>query len=86
MRTEEMAENAMGSRESDGLGEVVVPEDPDDPTVVGEISNRRVLAVGGLLLGICAGFVVLGFTGGDEPERRPVPTASVTEGAERGGQ
>ncbi|WP_202457283.1 MULTISPECIES: hypothetical protein [unclassified Streptomyces] len=78
MRTESAAENAMGSGESNELGEVVVPEDPDDPTVVGEISNRRVLAVGGVLFGICAGFVVYGFVGGDEPGRRPAPTASVT--------
>ncbi len=78
MRTESVTENAMRGRESDGLGEVVVPEDPDDPTVVGEISNRRVLAVGGVLFAICAGFVVHGFVGGDEPERRPAPTASVT--------
>ncbi|QES46167.1 hypothetical protein DEJ49_22830 [Streptomyces venezuelae] len=27
---------------------------------------------------MCAGFVVYGFVGGDEPERRPAPTASVT--------
>ncbi|MEV7195919.1 hypothetical protein AB0N81_29540 [Streptomyces sp. NPDC093510] len=71
--------NATAGRETDGLGELVVPEDPDDPTVVGEISNRRVVAVGGVLFGICAGFVVYGVVGGDdEPERRSVPSVSVT--------
>lgn len=45
---------------------------------VGEISNRRVVAVGVALLGIfCTAFVAWGFLG-DEPEERPVPTASVT--------
>ncbi|MEU6821550.1 hypothetical protein ABZ921_13035 [Streptomyces atriruber] len=71
-------EKTIESRELDGLGEVVIPEDPADPTVVGEISNRRVVAVGGVLLSICAGFVAYGFLGDDEPERRSVPTASVT--------
>ncbi|MFI1680942.1 MULTISPECIES: hypothetical protein [unclassified Streptomyces] len=78
MQTENVTENVPEGRENDGLGEVVIPEDPNDPTVVGEISNRRVLAVGGVLFAICAGFVFYGFVGGDEPERRPVPTASVT--------
>ncbi|MEV0255875.1 hypothetical protein AB0H82_16635 [Streptomyces sp. NPDC050732] len=71
-------ENTTGPRETDGLGEVVIPEDPDDPTVVGEIPDRRVVAVGVALLGICAGFVVYGFLGGDDGERRSVPTAPVT--------
>lgn len=46
--------------------------------VVGEISNRRVVAVGSVLFGVCAAFVAYAFLGGDEPEKRPVPTASVT--------
>ncbi|WP_306337848.1 hypothetical protein [Streptomyces sp. KL118A] len=71
-------ESPDGDREWGGLGEVVIPEDPADPTVVGEISNRRVVAVGGVLLSICAGFVGYGFLGDDGPERRSVPTASVT--------
>ncbi|WP_367044457.1 hypothetical protein [Streptomyces sp. Je 1-332] len=49
-----------------------------DAKVVGEISNRRVVAVGAALFGICAAGVTYGFLGGDEPEERPVPTASVT--------
>ncbi|MGA4850823.1 hypothetical protein ACOBQB_32975 [Streptomyces sp. G5(2025)] len=61
-----------------GLGEVVVPEDPDDPTVVGEVSDRRVLAAGAVLLGICAGFIAYGFLGGDERESHSAPTAPVT--------
>ncbi|MFK4067329.1 hypothetical protein [Streptomyces sp. NPDC029674] len=72
-------ENAGAVKETDGLGEEVIPEDPDDPTVVGEVSDRRVVAVGAVLLGICAGFVVYGFLGGDdEPERSAAPTAPVT--------
>lgn len=46
--------------------------------VVGEISNRRVVAVGAVLFGVCAAFVAYAFLGGEEPEQRPVPTASVT--------
>lgn len=43
------------------------------------VSNRRVVAVGALLVGVfCAAFVAYGLLGGDEPEQRPVPTASVT--------
>ncbi|MFH8560620.1 hypothetical protein [Streptomyces sp. NPDC017988] len=45
------------------IGEVVVPEDPDDPTLVGEISDRRVLAVAAVLFAVCAGFIVYGFLG-----------------------
>ncbi|MEV8320711.1 hypothetical protein AB0Q95_41835 [Streptomyces sp. NPDC059900] len=46
---------------------------------VGEISNRRVIAVGTTLLGVfCTAFVAWGFLGDDQPEERPVPTASVT--------
>ncbi|MFI6091643.1 hypothetical protein [Streptomyces sp. NPDC051218] len=46
--------------------------------VVGEISDRRVVAVGAVLFAICAAGVTYGFLGGDEQEERPVPTASVT--------
>ncbi|MGW6056404.1 hypothetical protein [Streptomyces sp. NPDC055189] len=46
---------------------------------VGEISNRRVVAVGAALLGVfCTAFAAWGLLGDDEPEQRPVPTASVT--------
>ncbi len=45
------------------IGEVVVPEDPDDPTLVGEISDRRVLAVAAVLFAVCAGFIAYGFLG-----------------------
>ncbi|MBM7173095.1 hypothetical protein JQK87_32830 [Streptomyces sp. G44] len=62
------------------LGEAVVPEEPDDPAVVGEISDRRVPAVGAVPLGVCAGFVAYGIFGGDERNSRSVrhgPTTSV---------
>ncbi|UFQ17609.1 MULTISPECIES: hypothetical protein [Streptomyces] len=68
------APEAVGRGEP-GLGEVVVPEDPDDPTVVGEVSDRRVLAAGAVLIGICAGFIAYGFLGGDEGKSRSAPTA-----------
>ncbi|MFH8291581.1 hypothetical protein [Streptomyces sp. NPDC018059] len=45
------------------IGEVVVPEDPDDPTLVGEIPDRRVLAVAAVLFAVCAGFIAYGFLG-----------------------
>ncbi|MEU6989789.1 hypothetical protein ABZ953_03890 [Streptomyces sp. NPDC046465] len=82
-RTKDDGENAgsgegSGEAENAGLGEAVVPEDPDDPAVVGEIPDRRVVAIGTALLGICAAFAAYGFLGDDDPERRSVPTASVT--------
>ncbi|MEU5580128.1 hypothetical protein ABZ791_16070 [Streptomyces huasconensis] len=76
-----VAPGAVGRGEP-GLGEVVVPEDPDDPTVVGEVSDRRVLAAGAVLIGICAGFIAYGFLGGDEGNSRSAPaavTAPVTD-------
>ncbi|MFD4634299.1 hypothetical protein ACFVYR_17880 [Streptomyces sp. NPDC058284] len=75
-------ENATDIRESveyAELGEAVVPEDPDDPTVVGEISDRRVVAVGTALIGICAAFIAYALLGGGDSDRRhPLPTAPVT--------
>ncbi|MEU1333099.1 hypothetical protein [Streptomyces sp. NPDC005865] len=72
------SENTKAADGNARLGEAVVPEDPDDPTVVGEIPDRRVVVVGTALLGVCAGFVAYGFLGGDDPERRSVPTTAVT--------
>ncbi|MFE0172670.1 hypothetical protein ACFWZ2_10165 [Streptomyces sp. NPDC059002] len=60
------------------IGEIVIPESALDHKTVGEISDRRVVSVGALLFGICAAFVGYAFLGDDEPEQRPVPTASVT--------
>ncbi|MEU8954086.1 hypothetical protein AB0C93_07265 [Streptomyces sp. NPDC048518] len=83
-----LAEFGWGEIDAGDLGEVVVPEDPDDPTVVGEIPDRRVVIVGAVLIGICAAFIAYGFLGGgdsggddgDDPGgtsgERPARTAS----------
>ncbi|MEU1158095.1 hypothetical protein ABZ369_34510, partial [Streptomyces sp. NPDC005918] len=84
-----LAEFGEGDVDPGVLGEVVVPEDPDDPTVVGEIPDRRVVIVAAVLVGICAAFIAYGFLGGGDggggdddggpggaSEERPARTAS----------
>ncbi|MET7357375.1 hypothetical protein ABZS76_02895 [Streptomyces sp. NPDC005562] len=83
-----LAEFGAGEVDPGVLGEVVVPEDPDDPTVIGEIPDRRVVIVAAVLVGICAAFIAYGFLGGGDgggddsdgdrgpSEERPARTAS----------
>ncbi|MEU1147118.1 hypothetical protein ACFYO9_04485 [Streptomyces sp. NPDC005863] len=61
-----LAEFGAGDVDPGVLGEVVVPEDPDDPTVVGEIPDHRVVIVAAVLVGICAAFIAYGFLGGGD--------------------
>lgn len=54
-------------------------KDAVDAKAVGEISDRRVVAVGAFLIAVfCTAFAAYGLLGDDEPEQSPVPTAAVT--------